>query len=196
MHNRQFDFTEPRSDPGVLALSRPKLDPAYQAAIAHYWVLAGTVLWSFVLLSAVAFGGWLFFTKSTPLGNSWGTRLVPSLPSPLAPLIAQAPVDTCKEMAERLQAKGVQLDWTGRRALYPSIYLFGGDLEGIALGTLAAYAEVNAPQVPTVVVVQYPDAAEAKEIAGTRKNAFSWGRFLLYEVRGDGKFLQEIKGKL
>lgn len=44
-----------------------------------------------------------------------------------------------------------------------------------------------------VIVIQYPTPSEAHEEAGSTKNGFSWGRFMIY---GDPNLVEEIKSRL
>jgi hypothetical protein len=43
------------------------------------------------------------------------------------------------------------------------------------------------------IIAQYPTAQEAHEEAGTRKSAFSWGRFMIF---GDPEVVEEIRKRL
>lgn len=112
---------------------------------------------------------------------------------PLAP-----PPNTCVGIVDRINARGVKFHWVECRAhQLPAIYLVSDKeweeerLEGLGQSYLNAYLRGRTEGV--VVVVQFPDAKEASEEAGAKRNSFAYGRFLIY---GDAKLVKEIQNNL
>jgi len=112
---------------------------------------------------------------------------------PLAP-----PPITCVGVADRINSRGVKFHWVECRAhQLPAIYLLPDEdwkkerLEGLGQTYLNAYLRGRTDGV--VVVVQFPDAKEASEEAGAKRNSFAYGRFLIY---GDAKLVKEIQNNL
>jgi hypothetical protein len=108
--------------------------------------------------------------------------------------------DTCREVVELLQARGMQLRWSNRSTggifRHPSVYIFlPADKDPRPLEVMVFFAEFEyrPPDHLFAGIAQYPSAREAREAAGTMKHAFSWGRFLIY---GDAELVDEIRKRL
>jgi hypothetical protein len=161
----------PPNPPAGLGRSYEPGQRRWKAHLLGYrGVLAGVAV--LLVLACVAVGALFLFTGNGPLAG---------------------PPSTCREVAERLQARGMDIRWTSKTSRYPAIFIVkkGSPADGM-LGIL------DDPKVYPYVgdwaqVVQFPTPQEAREEAGTMKHAFSWGRFLIY---GDGELVTEIKSRL
>jgi hypothetical protein len=78
------------------------------------------------------------------------------------------------------------------RSKHPAIYVVRGNYDslGYSLGTFLDEVGLIGE---VVVIEQYPTASEAKENAGSRKHAFSWGRFSIF---GASELVKEIQSRL
>jgi hypothetical protein len=94
-------------------------------------------------------------------------------------------------VAERLQANGMDVRWTSKAFRYPAIFIVKKDSQADAW--LNGLEEVYTATRGWAVVVQYPTAKEAKEEAGSKNNAFAWGRFM---ISGDPEVVREIRSRL
>ncbi len=139
------------------------------------------------------------------------------------------PPATCRDVAERLQARGMNVRWhQAPRFKYPAIlvadnddpdsYTYGfsatvnrfkefqdAEAKGVSMEELVkkglatkndplpAIADLGHMEVSYAVIVQYPTDAEAREKAGTMKNGFASGRFVIF---GDAKLVNAIKSRL
>jgi hypothetical protein len=105
------------------------------------------------------------------------------------------PPETCRGVAERLQARGMDIDWMASSYMLPAIYIVkkGSGYSAHALDVNRDVWAITGWPEGVVVVVQYPTSDEAREEAGTMKSAFSWGRFLFL---GDPGFVKQIKSRL
>jgi hypothetical protein len=105
---------------------------------------------------------------------------------------------TLKELAERLQARGMDIRWVTRNR---SSVLSGGAIHifrtSDTVGVSEYYLRDDDYRVHIiriyVTVEQCSSKSEAHEKAGALKNAISYGRFAFY---GDADMLEEIKSKL
>jgi hypothetical protein len=115
----------------------------------------------------------------------------------LLPLTGNGPLagppSTCREVAERLQARGMAVRWTNSSGPYPAIFI-------VKRGTAADgwLENLDNPDVYPgvccwVIVEQLPEEKEAQEKAGAMSNGFAWGRFLFY---GDKDLVEDIKKHL
>jgi hypothetical protein len=121
-----------------------------------------------------------------------------SLPGAEGKSLPAGPPATCRQVAERLQAKGMNVDWINCMHKYPAIYVFSRKRmrvsDDIVINVLFLDGQVQFGQWSgIVVVVQYPTAGEAEEQAGIKHDAFAWGRFMIF---GDGTMVQEIRARL
>ncbi len=100
------------------------------------------------------------------------------------------PPETCKELVERLQRRGLEVEWRTGNDPVPSVIL---------IDRKAGEAEKKIPGMtfnlfpPSVKVLQLPTEKEARELAGTTGNGFAYGRFLIV---GDPVLLEKIKSKI
>ncbi len=121
---------------------------------------------------------------------------------------------TCREFAELLQAKGMDIRWVRCNVgsglhgnSHPSIYIVRSEdcRHNAELSLADANGEISDRNLEIhlnegyswlrakVIVRQHPTSQEATEEAGTRKADFAWGRFV---VSGTPELVQEIRGKL
>lgn len=116
--------------------------------------------------------------------------------------------DTCKEAVERLNAKGLHLRWHTMSNKVPTIliadnddpksytYGFNSDLKldkSQKFDPLPDIADGIPIGVNFGLITQYPTSTEAKEVAGTRKNAVVWGRFL---ITGNSELIKKVQSCL
>lgn len=134
----------------------------------------------FCLVSGMMAGGWWLL----------GDRLRSHYAAAGLPLAEPA---TCREVAERLQARGMQIRWKPRAYRYPSIVI--AEKDSVADGWLHILEEQNLYPYARgwVIVIQFPTAKEALEEAGRFPDAVAWGRFMF---RGQEDLIADIKRKL
>lgn len=143
---------------------------------------------AFLIISGVLATGWFFLCT----GNG-----------PFA-----GPPVTCREVVERLEARGMDIGWThGRRGNFVYVYdaqsarSFKGkhlpDFDADRLDRWQDDADVEAylgqRSIPYAAVRQLETPQDAAEKAGARKHAFCWGRFV---VEGDSELVKQIKNRL
>lgn len=137
-----------------------------------------------MVVGGLAVGGVLFSIGSA------------SLPSSPAALHLGEPA-TCRELAEKLKAKGAIEDWTNCRyprnlsqKEYPAIIVTSG---GMGVNTARLWYDQGVLHNDYVIIVQFATPDEASEKAGTREEAFSYGRFMIF---GGPNLVNEIRHKL
>jgi hypothetical protein len=100
---------------------------------------------------------------------------------------------TCKEVAERLQWRGMRIRWMNCGFKHPAIYIVKEANTLNALEIDVFRGDGMLANAEAVMVIQFPTTAEAVEKAGTMKHAFSSGRFMFY---GDPELVDAIRGRL
>jgi hypothetical protein len=94
---------------------------------------------------------------------------------------------TCRELVERLRARGMNLQMRPYNHGHPAVCVSESDT------ALLVLQEAHVRFEGVAIIVQFPTAQEAREEAGTEENAFAWGRFM---IRADEQMLTQIKRRL
>jgi hypothetical protein len=173
---------------------------AFLVSLARRGSGIGLATIAMVVCGSMLYATWMLAGGPRGLLKDLEARMAPGEP-------AGEPA-TCRELAERLRARGMDLVWSNYRDNSICIAKRGwdGPVGGIGmdkrrgpafgpsgLGPGEYVRETGVIPRGVVVVRQWNTAAEAREAAGSKKDAFAWGRFLIY---GDAELVKEIQGRL